>query len=94
MHELVIRLKSGREFTVICEECSLTRKGFGEVFNIHFEGLQNIRPIILDSSQIELMYEVLQPEADKACVGHAVINDKGDKEYNCIGCGQTNCPWK
>lgn len=94
MHELVIRLKSGREFTVICEECSLTRNGFGVVTNIRFEGVQNIRPLILDPSQIELMYEVLQPEADKACDRYAVVNDKGDKEYNCIGCGQTDCPWK
>ena len=91
MHDLVIRLKSGRELTVICEECSLTRNGFGEVVNIRFEGLQNIRPIILDPSQIELMYEVLQPEADKACVRHAVINDKGDKEFNCIGCEREDC---
>ena len=94
MHELVIRLKSGREFTVICEECSLTRNGFGVVTNINFEGLQNIRPLILDPSQIELMYEVLQPEADKACDRYAVVNDKGDKEYNCIGCEREDCQWR
>ena len=81
MHELVIRLKSGREFTVICEGCSLTRR-FGEVANIHFEGLQNIKPIILDPSQIELMYEVLQPEADQACDRYAVVND--DENLECM----------
>lgn len=64
MHELVIRLKSGREFTVICEECSITRNGFGDVTNIRFEGLQNIRPIILNVTDIELMYEVLQTESE------------------------------
>ena len=62
MNELVIRLKSGREFTVICEECSITRNGFGDVTNIRFEGLQNIRPIMLNVADIELMYEVLQAE--------------------------------
>lgn len=62
MNELVIRLKSGREFTVICEECSITRNGFGEVTSIRFEGVQNIRPIILNVTDIELMYEVLQTE--------------------------------
>ena len=62
MNELVIRLKSGREFTVICEECSITRDGFGNVTNIRFEGLQNIRPIIFDIADIELMYEVLRTE--------------------------------
>lgn len=39
MIEIVIRLKSGREFTVICEECAITRNGFGDVTNIRFEGL-------------------------------------------------------
>lgn len=65
MHELVIRLKSGREFTVICEEYTITRNGFGDVTNIRFKGLQNIRPIILDVTQIELMYEVLQMEGEE-----------------------------
>lgn len=60
MSELIIRLKSGRELTVICEECKITKNGFGDVTNIKFEGLQNIRPIILDVTEIELMYEVLQ----------------------------------
>lgn len=78
MYELLIRLKSGREFTVICEGCSLTRNGFGEITNIRFEGLQNIKPMILDPSQIELMYEVLQLEADKA----------GQAEPS------TDCSWK
>jgi hypothetical protein len=64
MSELVIRLKSGREITVICEECAITRDGFGNVTNIRFEGLQNIRPIILDVTDIELMYEVLQTESE------------------------------
>ena len=62
MTELVIRLKSGRELTVICKECEITKNGFGNVTNIKFEGLQNIRPIILDVTEIELMYEVLQTE--------------------------------
>ena len=60
MTELVIRLKSGREFAVVCEECEITRNGYGEITNLRFEGLQNIRPIILNVSDIELMYEVLQ----------------------------------
>ena len=59
MHELVIRLKSGREFTVVCENCSIVRNGFGEVKEIKFAGLKNIRPVRLDPSEIELMYEVL-----------------------------------
>ena len=62
MIELVIRLKSGREVTVICKNCKITKDSFGNVTNINFEGLQNIRPIILDVAEIELMYEVLQTE--------------------------------
>ena len=62
MNELVIRLKSGREFTVICEECSIIRNGFGDVTNIRFEKCHNIRPLILDPTDIELMYEVMQAE--------------------------------
>lgn len=59
MLNLVIRMKSGRELNVICEECSISRDGFGNVTNISFRGLKNIRPLILDPDDIELMYEVL-----------------------------------
>lgn len=44
--------------------------------------------------EYEVLVDTPQPEADKACDRYAVVNDKGDKEYNCIGCGRTDCPWK
>ena len=60
MIELVIRLKSGRELTVICEKCVYSKsKTFGNVTDITFEGVKNVRPIILNVDDIELMYEVL-----------------------------------
>lgn len=60
MIELVIRLKSGRELTVICEKCVYGKsKTFGNVTDITFEGVKNVRPIILNVDDIELMYEVL-----------------------------------
>lgn len=62
MIEIVIRLKSGREFTVVCEECAIARNRYGDITNINFKGLQNIRPIIFNLSDVELMYEVLQTE--------------------------------
>lgn len=94
MHELVIRLKSGREITVICEECSITRNAVGDAVNIHFKGLKNFKPIILDLSQIELMYEVLQTGEDKDCARYAVTNDEGEKKFNCIGCEREDCQWR
>ena len=62
MNKLVIRLKSGKELTIFCEECSITRNGLGIITNIRFEKCHNIRPLILDPTDIELMYEVIQAE--------------------------------
>lgn len=60
MREIIIRLKSGREINVICDEYEIQKNGFGAVIDIKFVGLKNIRPIILDLEQIELAYEVLR----------------------------------
>ena len=62
MSELVIRMKSGKELTIFCEECSIARNGLGIITNIRFEKCHNIRPLILDPTDIDLMYEVMQTE--------------------------------
>ena len=62
MNKLVIRLKSGKELAIFCEECSITKNGLGIITNIRFEKCHNIRPLILDPTDIELMYEVIQTE--------------------------------
>lgn len=41
------------------------------------EGMKNLR------------MEVKQTDCDR----YVVINDEGERAYNCIGC-QTDCPWK
>lgn len=28
------------------------------------------------------------------CDRYVVTNDEGERAYNCIGCEQTDCPWK
>jgi len=73
MYKLVICLKSGREFTVICEDCVITRNKFGDVADIRFENPQNINPIILNVTDIALMYEVLQTESDKQMTKKEII---------------------
>lgn len=73
MYKIVICLKSGKEFTVICEDCVITRNKFGDVANIRFEGTQNINPIILNVTDIALMYEVLQTENDEQMIKKEII---------------------
>lgn len=64
-HEIVVRLKSGREFTVFCEDCTVTRNGLWGLKAIEFENPKNIKPLILYTNDIELMYEVLHEEGDE-----------------------------
>lgn len=59
MVEIVICLKGGKELTVLCEDCTITRNGLGQVVSIDFKGLQNVKPLILNPDNIELMYRVL-----------------------------------
>ena len=62
LHEIVVRLKSGREFTVFCEDCAVTRNGLGGLEAIEFTNPKNIKPFIFYIDDIELMYEVLHEE--------------------------------
>lgn len=59
MFKLVVCLKSGKELAVICEDCVIKRNGLGQVVSIEFKGVKNVKPLILDPTNIELMYEVL-----------------------------------
>ena len=34
-----------------------------------------------------------EPRTDP-CDRYVVTNDEGEREYNCIGCEQTDCAWK
>ena len=64
MVEIVIRLKSGRELTVFCERCTVTQDAFGNFVGADFKGLKNIKPLFLNTNDIELVYEVLHTERE------------------------------
>lgn len=59
MFKLVVCLKSGKELTIICEDCVIKRNGLGQLLSVDFKGVKNVRPLILNPDDIELMYEVL-----------------------------------
>lgn len=40
---------------------------------------------------IDLLRQADTPQPD--CDRYAIVNDEGERAYNCIGC-QTDCPWK
>lgn len=75
MREIIIRLKSGREINVICDEYEIEKNGFGTVTGINFKGLKNIRPLILELEQIELAYEVLRQDATTLLVPWEEFNN-------------------
>lgn len=75
MREIIIRLKSGREINVICDEYEIRKNGFGAVIDIKFIGLKNIRPIFLDFEQIELLYETLRKDDTNLLVPWEEFND-------------------
>ena len=65
IHEIVVRLKSGREFTIFCEDCEVTRNGLGGLEAIEFKNPKNIKPFLFYVEDVELMYEVLQPKEEE-----------------------------
>lgn len=75
MREIIIRLKSGREINVICDEYEIKKNGFGAVIDITFKGLKNIRPLILELEQIELAYEVLRQDYETLLVPWEEFNN-------------------
>lgn len=57
-----IILKSGAEFTVKCDNFTLTRNGFGIPTNYNFSGITENEPIYLDFDQIAAVVRVLSDE--------------------------------
>ena len=52
----------------------------------------NCNPIVCFKALDELA-EMLKDEPQTDCDRYAIVNDEGERAYNCIGC-QTDCPWK
>lgn len=57
---LVIRLKSGFEMHVECEDFTIkTNSITGALTNVHVEGCRNIRPIFFNLNDVDAVYETL-----------------------------------
>lgn len=61
---IIVRLKSGFELPITCEECEITRNGLGNVTNIYWKGIKDFKPLILDVEDIEVMYRDVREEME------------------------------
>jgi hypothetical protein len=54
----------------------------------------NEHPVVADWL-VEIMDEYYKDHDEfYDCDRYVVTNDEGERAYNCIGCEQTDCPWK
>lgn len=56
MQEWHLLLNSGRELIVTCESAEITKNRFGEVTNIHWNGIKDNIPIRLNLESCECVY--------------------------------------
>lgn len=58
---VVIRLKSGFEMRVGCENFSLkTHVVTGELTHVHWDGCKNIRPMFFRVEDVDCIYQVIE----------------------------------
>lgn len=62
-----IILKSGAEFTIKCDEFSITRDGFGNPKNYDIKGIAENKPIYLDFSQVAAIVRLVSNEMEGEC---------------------------
>lgn len=58
-------LKSGAEFTVKCDEATVTRNGLGAVAGYNFKGIVENKPLHVDTTQIAAVLRVLSDEIEE-----------------------------
>ena len=61
---IFIRLKSGYEFDINCDDVEITKNGLGAVTNIKWTGIRDWKPLVLDLSDIELVLRDMREEHD------------------------------
>lgn len=63
MAKMKILFKNGRELTICCDEFTVEKSNLtGEITNINWKGLKNIRPMYWDFSEVICVYQVLKAE--------------------------------
>ena len=63
--KIIVRLKSGFELPITCEECEITRNGLGYVTNVNWKGIKDFKPLILNIEDIEVMYRDVREELEQ-----------------------------
>ena len=49
-----------------CKDCTVTRNNFtGEIINVEWKGLTNIKPMFIDVREIAYVYQILEVDGDK-----------------------------
>lgn len=61
---IVLVLDDGFELRVKCEDCEITRNGFGVITNIHFSGIKENKPLFLPTERLKCVYRVLSDEKE------------------------------
>lgn len=62
---VVIRLKSGFEMRVDCENCIIKiNTATGELTNAHWEGCKNIRPMFFRLEDVDCIYQIFEEGED------------------------------
>lgn len=58
---VVIRLKSGFEMRMDCDDFSLKINSMtGELTNVHYDGCKNIRPMFFRLEDVDCIYQVIE----------------------------------
>ena len=59
MAKIVIRLKSGFELPIECEEASFKKSSLGGVTEYNIKGIKDHRPLYLNLQDIECVYQIM-----------------------------------
>lgn len=64
MSKMTVRiiLKSGSEFSVKCDEFTITKNGFGQVTGYNIKGITENKPVYLDFEQVAAVVRVYSDE--------------------------------
>lgn len=56
MQEWHLLINDGREILITCESAEITRNGFKEITNIHWNGIKDNIPVKLDLNDCKCIY--------------------------------------
>lgn len=82
-------LKSGVEFTIKCDEFTLTQNGLGRVTGYNIKGITENKPVYIDFEEVAAVvrtYSDEQPEQDTPPSNPAYV----EKSTHCPFCGGDN----